>query len=214
MRDDEIAAMRQDYTIGELLESSAPPDPWKLFSSWFEIAQKTKILEPNAMILSTVTEDGQPTSRVVLLKYFDHRGLIFFTNYLSQKGEQLANNPRASILFWWEPLQRQTRIEGEVVKIDVEESDTYFQSRPYGSCLGAWVSEQSQTIADRSVLEKRQIEFEKTFADGKVTRPDHWGGYRLVPNKFEFWQGRSNRLHDRLLYKMKQDTWTRVRLAP
>jgi pyridoxamine 5'-phosphate oxidase len=214
MRDDEIAAMRQDYTIGELLESSAPPDPWKLFSSWFEIAQKTKILEPNAMILSTVTEDGQPTSRVVLLKDFDHRGLIFFTNYLSQKGEQLANNPRASILFWWEPLQRQTRIEGEVVKIDVEESDTYFQSRPYGSCLGAWVSEQSQTIADRTVLEKRQIEFEKTFADGKVTRPDHWGGYRLIPNKFEFWQGRSNRLHDRLLYKMKQDTWTRVRLAP
>ena len=214
MRDDEIAAMRQDYTIGELLESSAPPDPWKLFSSWFEIAQKTKILEPNAMILSTVTEDGQPTSRVVLLKDFDYRGLIFFTNYLSQKGEQLANNPRASILFWWEPLQRQTRIEGEVVKIDVEESDTYFQSRPYGSCLGAWVSEQSQTIADRTVLEKRQIEFEKTFADGKVTRPDHWGGYRLIPNKFEFWQGRSNRLHDRLLYKMKQDTWTRVRLAP
>ena len=214
MRDGKIAAMRQDYNVGELLESSVPPEPWELFSSWFEIARKAKILEPNAMILSTVTEDGQPTSRVVLLKDFNHRGLVFFTNYLSQKGKHLTNNPRASILFWWEPLQRQIRIEGEAVKIDEEESDTYFQSRPYGSCLGAWVSEQSQTIVDRTVLEKRQIEFEKKFADSNVPRPDHWGGYRLVPNKFEFWQGRSNRLHDRLLYQMKQDSWVRVRLAP
>ena len=214
MRDGKIAAMRQDYKVGELLESSAPPEPWELFSSWFEIARKAKILEPNAMILSTVSEDGQPTSRVVLLKDFNHRGLVFFTNYLSQKGKHLTNNPRASILFWWEPLQRQIRIQGEVGKIDVEESDTYFQSRPHGSCLGAWVSKQSQTIADRTVLEKRQIEFEKKFADGNVTRPDYWGGYRLTPRKFEFWQGRSNRLHDRLLYSMKQDTWTLVRLAP
>jgi len=214
MRDSEIAAMRQDYTIGELLESNAPSEPWKLFSSWFEIARETKILEPNAMILSTVMQDGQPTSRVVLLKDFDQNGLVFFTNYLSQKGEQLAHNPRASILFWWEPLQRQIRVEGEVVKIDEEDSDAYFQSRPYGSRLGAWISEQSQTIVDRIALEKRQIEFEKKFEDGNVPRPDHWGGYRLAPNKFEFWQGRSNRLHDRLLYQMKQDSWTRVRLAP
>ena len=214
MRDSEIAAMRQDYTIGELLESSAPPEPWELFSSWFEIARNAKILEPNAMILSTVTQDGQPTSRVVLLKDFDQSGLVFFTNYLSQKGEQLAHNPRASILFWWESLQRQIRIEGVVVKIGEEESDTYFQSRPYGSRLGAWVSEQSQRIVDRTVLEKRQIEFEKKFAEGNVPRPDHWGGYRLTPNKFEFWQGRSNRLHDRLLYQMQQDAWTRARLAP
>ena len=214
MKDVEIAAMRQDYKVGELLESSAPLEPWELFSSWFEIARKAKILEPNAMILSTVAEDGQPTSRVVLLKDFNHRGLVFFTNYLSQKGKHLTNNPRASILFWWETLQRQIRIEGEVVKIDVEESDTYFQSRPYGSCLGAWISKQSQTIADRTVLEKRQIEFEKKFADGNVTRPNYWGGYRLIPRKFEFWQGRLNRLHDRLLYSMKQHTWTLVRLAP
>ncbi len=214
MRDSEIAAMRQDYTIGELLESNAPSEPWELFSSWFEIARKTKILEPNAMILSTVMQDGQPTSRVVLLKDFDQNGLVFFTNYLSQKGEQLAHNPRASILFWWEPLQRQIRVEGEVVKIDEEDSDAYFQSRPYGSRLGAWISEQSQTIVDRIALEKRQIEFEKKFEDGNVPRPDHWGGYRLAPNKFEFWQGRSNRLHDRLLYQMKQDSWKRVRLAP
>mgnify|MGYP001181374045 FL=1 len=214
MRDSEIAAMRQDYTIGELLESNAPSEPWELFSSWFEIARKTKILEPNAMILSTVMQDGQPTSRVVLLKDFDQNGLVFFTNYLSQKGEQLAHNPRASILFWWEPLQRQIRVEGEVVKIDEEDSDAYFQSRPYGSRLGAWISEQSQMIVDRIALEKRQIEFEKKFEDGNVPRPDHWGGYRLAPNKFEFWQGRSNRLHDRLLYQMKQDSWTRVRLAP
>ena len=214
MRDSEIAAMRQDYTIGELLESSASPEPWELFSSWFEIARNAKILEPNAMILSTVTQDGQPTSRVVLLKDFDQSGLVFFTNYLSQKGEQLAHNPRASILFWWESLQRQIRIEGVVVKIGEEESDTYFQSRPYGSRLGAWVSEQSQLIVDRTVLEKRQIEFEEKFAEGIVPRPDHWGGYRLTPNKFEFWQGRSNRLHDRLLYQMQQDAWTRVRLAP
>ena len=214
MRDSEIAAMRQDYTIGELLESNAPPEPWELFSSWFEVARNAKILEPNAMILSTVTQDGQPTSRVVLLKDFDQGGLVFFTNYLSQKGEQLAHNPRASILFWWESLQRQIRIEGVVVKIGEEESDTYFQSRPYGSRLGAWVSEQSQLIVDRTVLEKRQIEFEKKFAEGNVPRPDHWGGYRLTPNKFEFWQGRSNRLHDRLLYQMQQDAWTRARLAP
>ena len=214
MRDSEIAAMRQDYTIGELLESSASPEPWELFSSWFEIARNAKILEPNAMILSTVTQDGQPTSRVVLLKDFDQSGLVFFTNYLSQKGEQLAHNPRASILFWWESLQRQIRIEGVVVKIGEEESDTYFQSRPYGSRLGAWVSEQSQRIVDRTVLEKRQIEFEKKFVEGNVPRPDHWGGYRLTPNKFEFWQGRSNRLHDRLLYQMQQDAWTRARLAP
>ena len=214
MKDGEIAAMRQDYRIGELLESRSSSEPWELFSSWFEIARNTKILEPNAMILSTVTQDGQPTSRVVLLKDFDQSGLVFFTNYLSQKGEQLAHNPRASILFWWEPLQRQIRIEGEVVKIDEEESDTYFQSRPYGSRLGAWVSEQSQKIVDRTVLEKRQIEFEKKFAEGNVPRPDHWGGYRLTPNKFEFWQGRSNRLHDRLLYQMQQDAWTRARLAP
>jgi len=214
MKDGEIAAMRQDYTIGELLESSASPEPWELFSSWFEIARNAKVLEPNAMILSTVNQDGQPTSRVVLLKDFDQSGLVFFTNYLSQKGEQLAHNPRASILFWWESLQRQIRIEGEVVKIGEEESDTYFQSRPYGSRLGAWVSEQSQLIVDRTVLEKRQIEFEKKFAEGIVPRPDHWGGYRLTPNKFEFWQGRSNRLHDRLLYQMQQDAWTRARLAP
>ena len=214
MKDGKIAAMRQDYTIGELLESNAPSEPWELFSSWFEIARNTKILEPNAMILSTVRQDGQPTSRVVLLKDFDQSGLVFFTNYLSQKGEQLAHNPRASILFWWEPLQRQIRIEGEVVKIDEKDSDTYFQSRPFGSRLGAWISEQSQTIVDRTLLEKRQIEFEKKFADGNVPRPDHWGGYRLAPNRFEFWQGRSNRLHDRLLYQMKQDSWTRVRLAP
>ena len=214
MRDGEIAAMRQDYTIGELLESNAPSEPWELFSSWFEIARNTKILEPNAMILSTVTQDGQPTSRVVLLKDFNQSGLVFFTNYLSQKGEQLAHNPRASILFWWEFLQRQIRIEGVVVKIGEEESDTYFQSRPYGSRLGAWVSEQSQKIVGRTVLEKRQIEFEKKFADGNVPRPDHRGGYRLAPNKFEFWQGRSNRLHDRLLYQKKQNSWTRIRLAP
>ena len=214
MKDGEIAAMRQDYRIGELLESRSSSEPWELFSSWFEIARNTKILEPNAMILSTVTQDGQPTSRVVLLKDFDQSGLVFFTNYLSQKGEQLAYNPRASILFWWEPLQRQIRIEGEVVKIDEEESDTYFQSRPYGSRLGAWVSEQSQKIVDRTVLEKRQIDFEKKFAEGNVPRPDHWGGYRLAPNKFEFWQGRSNRLHDRLPYQMQQKAWTRTRLAP
>ena len=214
MKDGKIASMRQDYTIGELLESNTPSEPWELFSSWFEIARNTKILEPNAMILSTVRQDGQPTSRVVLLKDFDQNGLVFFTNYLSQKGEQLAHNPRASILFWWEPLQRQIRVEGEVVKIDEEDSDAYFQSRPYGSRLGAWISEQSQTIVDRIALEKRQIEFEKKFEDGNVPRPDHWGGYRLAPNKFEFWQGRSNRLHDRLFYQMKQDSWTRVRLAP
>jgi pyridoxamine 5'-phosphate oxidase len=206
--------MRQDYTVGELMEDTSPLEPWELFSNWFAIARKAEILEPNAMILSTVSKEGQPTSRVVLLKDFDVGGLVFFTNYLSQKGEQLSNEPRASILFWWEPLQRQIRIEGEARKVDEGESDEYFESRPHGSRLGAWVSEQSRTIDGRTLLEKRKTEFEKKFSDGNVSRPDHWGGYRLVPNKFEFWQGRSNRLHDRLLYSNEKSTWIRVRLAP
>jgi pyridoxamine 5'-phosphate oxidase len=214
MKQAEIAAMRQDYTVGELMEDTSPLEPWELFSNWFAIARKAEILEPNAMILSTVSKEGQPTSRVVLLKDFDVGGLVFFTNYLSQKGEQLSNEPRASILFWWEPLQRQIRIEGEARKVDEGESDEYFESRPHGSRLGAWVSEQSRTIDGRTLLEKRKTEFEKKFSDGNVSRPDHWGGYRLVPNKFEFWQGRSNRLHDRLLYSNEKSTWVRVRLAP
>jgi pyridoxamine 5'-phosphate oxidase len=214
MKQAEIAAMRQDYTVGELMEDTSPLEPWELFSNWFAIARKAEILEPNAMILSTVSKEGQPTSRVVLLKDFDVGGLVFFTNYLSQKGEQLSNEPRASILFWWEPLQRQIRIEGEARKVDEGESDEYFESRPHGSRLGAWVSEQSRTIDGRTLLEKRKTEFEKKFSDGNVSRPDHWGGYRLVPNKFEFWQGRSNRLHDRLLYSNEKSTWIRVRLAP
>jgi pyridoxamine 5'-phosphate oxidase len=214
MKQAEIAAMRQDYTVGELMEDTSPLEPWELFSNWFAIARKAEMLEPNAMILSTVSKEGQPTSRVVLLKDFDVGGLVFFTNYLSQKGEQLSNEPRASILFWWEPLQRQIRIEGEARKVDEGESDEYFESRPHGSRLGAWVSEQSRTIDGRTLLEKRKTEFEKKFSDGNVSRPDHWGGYRLVPNKFEFWQGRSNRLHDRLLYSNEKSTWVRVRLAP
>jgi pyridoxamine 5'-phosphate oxidase len=166
------------------------------------------------MTLATAAKDGQPSARVVLLKSFDEHGFVFYTNYQSRKGQDLAENPRASLLFYWSQLWRQVRIDGVVEKISAAESETYFQSRPLGSKLGAWASNQSEVVADRETLEARFAELEKRFG-GQVPRPEHWGGYRLRPNSIEFWQGRDNRLHDRLRYRLQDDGgWVIQRLGP
>jgi pyridoxamine 5'-phosphate oxidase len=209
-----IADLRQDYRQQALLESQANRDPMVQFQQWFDQAIAADLLEPNAMTLATVDATGQPSARIVLLKAIEPQGFTFFTNYSGRKGQELAANPKAALVFWWGELERQVRIEGNVAPISAEESDAYFHSRPIGSQLGAWASAQSQVIPSREVLEDR-LEALKTQYEGQVIpRPAHWGGYRLTPQAIEFWQGRSNRLHDRLLYSRDGDTWQRERLAP
>ena len=184
------------------------------FEAWYGDALASGVPEADAMTLATATTDGAPDARVVLLKSFDDRGFVFFTNYQSRKAEELAANGRACLLFYWLPLKRQVRIEGTVEKVSAAESDDYFHTRPWGSKLGAWASDQSRVITSRENLEKRFAEFELEFADN-VPRPPHWGGYRLIPTAIEFWQGRDNRLHDRIRYRLQQDkSWRIERLAP
>jgi pyridoxamine 5'-phosphate oxidase len=167
-----------------------------------------------SMTLGTASKDGQPSARIVLLKSFDDRGFVFYTNYHSRKGKELSDNPRACLLFYWPQLWRQVRVEGDVEKVSTAESEAYFQSRPLGSRLGAWASNQSEVVETREVLESRFAELEKRFGED-VPRPEHWGGYRLKPNSIEFWQGRDNRLHDRLLYRLQEDgSWSIERLGP
>jgi len=209
-----IADLRRDYTRDGLLEDQTPEQPMSLFARWFEQAVETETTEPNAMMLATVDADGQPHLRTLLLKGFDERGLVFFSNYDSAKGRQLAGNPRAAMNFWWHDLERQVRIEGRVERVSAEESDAYYFSRPLGSRLGAWASPQSQVIAGRSVIEQRLQEVERQYADSEPPRPPHWGGYRLLPELVEFWQGRPSRLHDRLNYRLVEGRWIRERLAP
>ncbi|MFZ2290114.1 MAG: pyridoxamine 5'-phosphate oxidase [Halopseudomonas yangmingensis] len=209
-----IADLRRDYTRDGLLEDQTPEQPMSLFARWFEQAVETETTEPNAMMLATVDADGQPHLRTLLLKGFDERGLVFFSNYDSAKGRQLAGNPRAAMNFWWHDLERQVRIEGRVERVSAEESDAYYFSRPLGSRLGAWASPQSQVIAGRSVIEQRLQEVERQYADSEPPRPPHWGGYRLLPELVEFWQGRPSRLHDRLNYRLVEGRWLRERLAP
>jgi pyridoxamine 5'-phosphate oxidase len=209
-----IADLRQDYRQQALLESQADPDPMRQFQQWFDQALAADLLEPNAMTLATVDASGQPSARIVLLKAIEPQGFTFFTNYIGRKGQELAANPKAALVFWWGELERQVRIEGNVAPISAEESDAYFHSRPIGSQLGAWASEQSRVIDNRDVLETRLAEFKTQYEGQVIPRPAHWGGYRLTPHAIEFWQGRSNRLHDRLLYTLVSDTWQRVRLAP
>ncbi|MEL6253593.1 MAG: pyridoxamine 5'-phosphate oxidase [Bacteroidota bacterium] len=209
-----LSDMRLDYGKDQLDESMLNPDPFQQFEHWFKEADEGDIKEANAMILATVSE-GRPSQRVVLLKGFGKEGLYFYTNYESRKGKELAENPHAAITFFWDSMERQIRIEGKVEKASAENSDTYFQQRGRGSRIGAWASPQSQEIADRSVLEERVKSFEEKFSESeRFPRPDYWGGYKLVPDYFEFWQGRKSRLHDRIIYKKKGESWKLGRLAP
>jgi len=204
--------LRQEYVQGELDINNVYPSPYQQFAIWFDDAVKKDIPEANAMVLSTVSADGRPSSRVVLLKEYSDRGFVFFSNYLSRKGREIALNPQACLNFWWGPLEKQIRIGGTLIKTDPAESDAYFYTRPPGSQAGAMISPQSEVINSREWLEQKFIEQQ---LKGKFTRPEHWGGYILQPDEFEFWQGRSNRLHDRIHYAADPSgSWLIQRLAP
>ncbi len=207
------ADMRISYERGTLDEASAAADPVQQFDGWFAAAESAGVLELNAMTLATVGADGRPSTRIVLVKGYDDEGLVFFTNYDSRKGHELAANPYAALQFHWVALQQVVRIEGRVDKISAAESDEYFHSRPLGSRIGAWASPQSAVIAGREVLEASQQQASTRFGD-EPPRPANWGGYRLVPDLWEFWQGRPSRLHDRLRYRLVAGDWVRERLAP
>ncbi|QCP48409.1 pyridoxamine 5'-phosphate oxidase [Trinickia violacea] len=209
-----LAELRKNYALGSLDESDVDRDPIRQFDLWFKQAVDAKLPEPNTMTLATVDEHGRPSARIVLIKGVDERGFVFFTNYESRKGRDLAHNPHASLLFYWIELERQVRIEGAVVKTSAQESDAYFTSRPLGSRIGAWASDQSQVIANRTVLEAREREMSERYGENPP-RPPHWGGYRLVPDTIEFWQGRPSRLHDRVLYTREPGSdWRISRLSP
>jgi pyridoxamine 5'-phosphate oxidase len=206
---------RRDYGLGELLESSVDPDPIKQFSLWFDQAVAAELPEPNAMTLATADASGLATSRVLLLKGFDAGGFVFFTNYDSRKGKELAVNPRATMLFFWQPLERQVRVEGSVARVSRQESEEYFHSRPRLAQIAAWVSRQDAVLSSRQELEERTIEMTAKFSVGTIPLPEYWGGYRLTPTEIEFWQGRPSRLHDRLVYSRQAGgSWTIRRLSP
>lgn len=209
-----LADLRKDYARGSLDETSVDADPIRQFDAWFKQALDARLPEPNTMTLATVDARGYPSARIVLIKGVDERGFVFFTNYESRKGLDLAANPHASLLFYWIELERQVRVEGTVVKTNAEDSDTYFHSRPLGSRIGAWASEQSRPIESRALLEAREKSFSERFGENPP-RPPHWGGYRLVPETIEFWQGRPSRLHDRILYtRLSAGGWRISRLSP
>jgi pyridoxamine 5'-phosphate oxidase len=210
----EIAHLRKSYELGELEEERSPDDPLRQFDRWMHEALAAELPEPTAMTLATVDSQGRPSTRVVLLKGYDARGLVFYTNYESRKGRDLAGNPNGALQFQWTGLERVVRIEGQVEKTSAEESDAYFHTRPLDSRIGAWVSPQSRVIPSRSVLLGEAARYGVKFLLNPP-RPPHWGGYRVVPEMFEFWQGRKSRLHDRLRYTRNVDgQWGRQRLAP
>ena len=206
--------LRNEYTSQPFDESDALSSPFELFDKWFHEAMESKIFEPNAMALATVGANGIPSVRMILLKSFNKNGFIFFSNYESRKGHQLKENHNAACVFYWEELERQVRIEGVVEKLSNEESDKYFETRPTGSRLGAWASPQSKIVESRQWLETKHNEFRNKFKHSEVPRPENWGGYKLIPHQIEFWQGRPNRLHDRIEYTFEGDSWKIRRLAP
>lgn len=210
-----VADLRKDYTLQELNETEVDPNPVIQFQKWFDQVCSVDIPEPNAMTVATVSSEGKPSARMVLLKDYDGRGFVFYTNYNSRKGQELIANPHAALVFWWAQLERQVRITGSVEKISAQESDEYFHSRPFNSRLGAWTSNQSEIVSSRQTLEQRLQQLQAKYKDLEVPRPPHWGGFRVIPVEIEFWQGRSSRLHDRLLYSKNSDsTWKIERLSP
>jgi pyridoxamine 5'-phosphate oxidase len=211
---DRVARLREEYTRGGLRESDADPNPIEQFRRWFGEALAADLREPNAMTLATATPEGRPSARVVLLKGFDERGFVFYTNYEGRKSRDLEINPYCALVFYWDELERQVRVEGRVSRVPDEESDAYFEVRPRGSQLGAWASEQSRPVRDRGALEERLRELEGEYEGREVPRPPFWGGYRVEPETIEFWQGRENRLHDRLRYHRAGELWRRERLQP
>ena len=210
-----IADIRRDYKLQSLQEKDVAEQPIAQFDRWWKDAIESELDEVNAMTLATADATGAPSARIVLLKGYDERGFVFFTNYNSKKGQDIAANPRVSLVFFWKELERQVNISGSIEKVSVAESDAYFQSRPMGSRIGAWCSPQSTVIADRQILEDNIAKYQAQFGDGPIPKPDHWGGYLVQPQSVEFWQGRSSRLHDRIKYrKNEQGLWIIERLAP
>ncbi len=213
MENIELHKMRENYDSSFLLEEHCNENPFLQFKKWFEEATQSNIIEPNAMTLATVGKDGQPSARIVLLKSFSKEGFVFYTNYRSHKGQQMQENAKVALLFWWQ--ERQVRIEGIIQKTDRESAAEYFHSRPKGSQIGAWTSLQSTVLPNREVLDNRYMEMEQKYSSEVVPLPDYWGGYLVVPNRIEFWQGRESRLHDRINYtRVEAGNWKLERLAP
>jgi pyridoxamine 5'-phosphate oxidase len=207
--------LRAELMQNGLHENDMDPDPLRQFQAWYQLAGRLPAPQAEAMTLATSAPDGMPSARLVLLRQFDERGFVFFTNYESRKGRELAANPRAALVFYWPQLDRQVRIEGRIERTSAAESDAYFQTRPLGSRLSAWVSAQSDIAAGREVLDQRMRELEEEYRHGNVPRPPYWGGFRVIPHVMEFWQGRPNRLHDRLCYRRRDDgSWLLQRLYP
>ena len=210
-----LADLRKEYSLAGLTEKDLARDPFRQFEKWFQEAEASKLVEPNAMVLATATREGRPSARTMLLKSVDGRGFVFYTNYESRKGRELDGNPRATLLFPWFAFERQVIVEGTVAKVSREEAEAYFHSRPLPSQLGAWASAQSSIITGRKVLEEAMKELEKKYAGQPVPLPPQWGGFRVNPETVEFWQGRRSRLHDRLRYRRAADGgWTVERLSP
>lgn len=209
-----ISDIRKEYMRESLSEGDVELNPYLQFGRWWREALGAEIEEVNAMTLATASADGKPSARIVLLKGYDEHGFVFFTNYTSRKGQDMAENDQVTLLFFWKELERQVRIEGRVEKLGVEENDAYFQSRPEGSRIGAWASPQSQVIPDRAFLDEQVRLYSGQFSEGSIPRPSHWGGYRVKPVLLEFWQGRPSRLHDRIRYIGEEGSWRIERLAP